>query len=107
MSIIFQAGNNFWIEEISLARVSIAGGGFLVDDVPLTRSGSFLAVAACLDGNEAVTVTPDFTVTIKQTSGAQLTFGLPLTTIRIHRQNNDAGAAVIGVHVILMMRGHS
>jgi len=104
MVIIFQQGEEFWIESIIVAAASIAAGGNNTQDVALERDGVFLGSSANLDANTAVGVTFELALTVKRTTGGALTFGLNISEVRVQIQNNDAAAAVAGAKVLLFMR---
>jgi len=105
LTIIFQLGYEYWIESFTIARSSIASGAGSNTDVTLERAGFFLGCTESIDANLAASVAPDLAVTIKNTSNAELNFGQEISGVRITRQNNDAGAALFGAHVLIFMRG--
>jgi len=104
MVIIFQTGEEFWIESIIVPRTTILAAASLTTDSTLERAGVFLGSSGTLDGNEAVTVTPDVALTVKRTTGGQLTIGLNITAVRSQIQNNDAGSVLMGAKILVFMR---
>jgi len=106
MVIIFEMGNEFWIESIVLPRVSIAGGALNVTDQALERAGFFLGCALSLDNNgiNSVGITTQECI-VRNTDDSDVIYGQAMNTIRIVRANNAAGAILSGVKVLIFMRG--
>jgi len=105
MTIVFQLGNNFWIETFEQARVQVNAGTDTDVDFTLSRSGLFLGAAITIDNNSIAAVTVLTAVTVKKTDDSTLGFGDAINTIRVVKHNGDGSARTFGFHLIVLMRG--
>jgi len=111
MTIIFQKGNEFWIEsiELSLSVPDVLGR---TDSavVNLERSGFFLGVAEgrVQAGNNDNTQAIGWT-DIRDQGGAKLDIGDRVTGIlmRVTKQAGTAGPTLITSNVLIFLRGHT
>jgi len=105
--IIFQLGNNFWIEYHETTIAAVAAGANGRFDIPTDRGGRFVGLAAgggqasLLNGTPVGTLNGDL---------ANLVFGVELTgigaqTLSIFMRNGGVGAEDQLFKVVVFMRG--
>jgi len=106
LTIIFELGNEFWIETFHILRANIGAGGNRVTNTTLERAGFFLGGGVCID-----TATFDTTVlatqnaTMQQLDDTELIVGTRITGVRTRESNDDAGVVLRGLNVFILMRG--
>jgi len=106
MVIIFQKGNEFWIESIIIDRINVVGGGETNFDRNLQRAGTFLCCSVAIDaGTMNSTRMAGLASHIKQTDDSELVAGDEISAIRIRQGNDDAGGLTFGTKVMVFMRG--
>jgi len=103
--IVFQIGNQFWIEVFDIARVSLAAGSSTVTPVTPERSGTFLGLSATMDADAALGDLEDCTLTCRNTDDSLITIGQAITTIEALKTNGSANAVIFGGHIVIFMRG--
>jgi len=106
MVIVYERGDEFWIDSLDLAIASVAAGGFANVTIPISRAGTFLAGSCSIDTGSASAATAHF-VNVElqnQTGGNHMVVGDRITGIRIRKTNGAAAAVTFGAYVILFMR---
>jgi len=106
MTIIFQKGNNFWIESLITARTSIAATTTSSFDSTLERPGIFLGASLALDIPTTVTGAEQVLISagIRQLDNSELVFGDNISTIRTRITNQNATAEIVGTKIIVYLR---
>jgi len=107
MTIIFQTGNSFWIEELNIVRSAVGANSIENDDQLLERQGIFLSASATIDTNTAVDLpeNQEVSVSIRRIDNADLVAGQRILGIRVRRYNDNATEETFGVKVLVFMRG--
>jgi len=107
MTIIFQTGNSFWIEELNIPRSAVGANTIVNTDQLLERQGVFLTAAATIDTNTAVDLpeNQEVSVSIRRIDNADLVAGQNITGIKVRRYNDNATEETFGVKVVVFMRG--
>jgi len=105
LTIIFQKGEEFWIEAFTVARSSISAGGFGITNFTLQRAGTFLGAALAVDTAGAVADIADVIAFVRNDDVTELTFGQALSILEVVRTNGSSNAVTFGCHVIVFMRG--
>jgi len=100
MTIIFGRGNIFWIEVFAIPRTTIATGATKITTHTLERQGQFLTAFVTPDSDVA-----QVTGMIRNVDNSVLAIGDDITNLESVMQNNNAGNAELGGHVIIFLRG--
>jgi len=105
MTIIFQFGNNFWIESHALADQAVASGGFFDSrDNPVDRAGNMIGYTILLRSSFSdVAGTP--VIFTGAAGGTLYSFGVYTELFRAFNLNQAAVLRTYGLDVILFMRG--
>jgi len=111
MTIIFETGNEFWIEQLEdTVTIEDAAGLYNSGILNLERSGRCLgfSVTVITAANNDNTQAIGSILLLDQGSGS-ITFGELLTGIvtRIQKQIGTAGNIVVTVKIMLFMRGRA
>jgi len=105
MTIIFQKGDEFWIETFARSRVSVAAGSSSGTTFTLERAGTFLGGQATIDAPTGALETGLVGASIRTTGGLQIVLGDEITSFIAIRFNGDASALNLGAYVTMYMRG--
>lgn len=104
MTIIFQNGNEFWIESFTVARATITQEE--VDtDFTLERAGFFLGASLTLDHDLGFASADDVAGSIEDLDNSQLLYAQRMSQIRVHLSNASSSGRIFGANLIVYMRG--
>lgn len=105
MTVIFQQGDQYWIEYFKSPDQSIAGGGILFETATFEKPGGRLVAVSCTISGTVL----DATLCIRHANNTTINYGdLILNTgnerIAIAIQNNEVGARTYGAHLVVHFR---
>jgi len=103
MVIIYQKGEEFWIEVFFETRSNLTTANDRTTAHTLERSGVFLGGMVNLNVQIITTIT-SLSGMIRNTNNAELTFGQTLTTFNLTIRNDNAATANVGAIAIIFMR---
>jgi len=106
LTIIFELGNEFWIEVFETVATAVTAGGNDVQDFTLTKAGFFLGVSASMNinANTAPNIAP-MAHEIANVDDSNLSIGQAITAIRTRTVNDGLASRTIKLSIILLMRG--
>jgi len=106
MVIIFQVGEEFWIESVESGSSQQNANTSTTFDRPLERPGIFLGCATAVSsGGLSTDQFHDLSVKITETGGSTvLLFGSNITGVRLTRVNENGVNITFGVNALVFMR---
>jgi len=104
LSIIFQKGDEFWIESIVVPVLSITALEIVTTTIQLSKPGDYLAAQVCYTSSSE-NITRFLSAYIRKTNGGSITFGENLTAIELVRGNEHSANINVGANILIFMRG--
>jgi len=105
LTLIFELGDEFYIESHVVNRATISAGSFALTTITNDKPGKYLGGAAFLDINSTDEADlAGINYAILKSDNGQLAINDDIATIRVRRYNNTAGDLSFGLTVILFMR---
>jgi len=105
MSIIFQLGNQFWIESHVISHLAVAAGATQNATVTLDRAGALMGYSCSLSSTQMEGAVQQYLTTTA--NGRLNTFGQEFTQLRSRLINDSAVTVEERVWILLLMRGHA
>jgi len=103
LTLIFQLGNNFWIEVFTIARATI-NNTTTETVLTLERAGQFLGMGAVIDTVQGTASgLRNINVVVSNNDFSQLTRGQDLPSFTV--QLGNTGNFALGAHICVLMRG--
>jgi len=106
MTIIFQLGSNFWIEDLNVLASSVLANSQSSTAIVLERPGDCIGITTAIMCNESDEALASLIYTIirNQSTGGTIPYGGSLSEVGIRRGNGSGTAVSFGVHVVVFMR---
>jgi len=104
MTIIFQLGNEFWIESILVSVGAIGTSASVNDDFTLERAGVYLGHAGTIT---VLNGTENLSFRVVKTDNSDVVVGDAITGLRVRTSNHDGVSASVSnsVRILVFMRG--
>jgi len=103
MTVIFNLGNQFWIEIFIQPRTTLTATTSRADTHTLERQGQILAVALAINANLTATTAHFVSATIT----TNFAIGDRISALGVEVNNGDSSSHSFGYSMIVLMRGHA
>jgi len=106
MTIIFEDGERFWIENLFVTSSSLAANSNTSVGLNLERVGRCVGISYMIEHNisnedDAAAISSGLR---NQSTGGAITYGNTLSSVGVRRGNASAGALSFGVRIMVYMR---
>jgi len=105
-NIIFQLGEEFWIELVDVPTANVNAGGFANVTFTLVKGGFWMGATVCMDDSVVAADSPLLKMTV-QNGAAHLIIGDKISAVRVRKTNGSGTNRSFGGYVMLFMRGRA
>jgi len=104
MVIIFQMGENFWIESFFVPRANVAAGGGASVTLTMERTGDIVGVNMAIDHALGVTPSTEIAIAIRNTDTTVIVYGTRTSALQLRKTNANAADQIFGAEIIVFLR---